>query len=277
MRSSLEIYDMATGDVRVVWQTDALIEAPNWHPDGWLLVNRDGRLLRVGLDGTVAEIDIGFADACNNDHGISADGRWIWLSHHVDKLSTLYRVPVGGGVPEQVVPDVPSYWHGVDRYGVIAYCARRGGRYEVCTWDGAERQLTGVGSDEGHNDGPDFSADGAWIWFNSDRSGAAQIWRMRRCGTDVQRMVVSDTVDWFPHPSPDGAHVLYLAYPAGTLYHPRDLTVQLRVMPQDGGDSRAVLDLFGGQGSINVPCWSPDGASFAYVRYAPVLIDDGVD
>ena len=272
MRSSLEIYDLSTRRSRVLWQTDDLIEAPNWHGDGWLLVNRDGRLLRVPLDGgAVTVIDSGHAVACNNDHGFSPDGTQIYLSSHVDKLSTLYRVPVAGGVPVQVVPEVPSYWHGVSPDGTeIAYCARRGGRYEICVRNGAEVQLTGRDGDEGHNDGPDYSADGDWIWFNSDRTGAAQIWRMRRDGSEVQRMVTSDTVDWFPHPSPDGVHVLYLAYPAGTLFHPRDLPVQLRMMPQAGGESWPVLDLFGGQGSINVPCWAPDGRAFAFVRYAAV-------
>jgi Tol biopolymer transport system component len=271
MRSSLEVYDLARGRTRVLWETDDLIEAPNWHPDGWLLVNRDGRLLRVPLDGgDIAVIDTGDAVACNNDHGFSPDGAWIYASSHVDKLSTLYRIPVAGGAATQIVRDVPSYWHGVSPDGSeIAYCARRGGRYEICVQQGEEVQLTGLHGDEGHNDGPDYSADGVWIWLNSDRSGQAQIWRMRRDGSDVQRMVTSDTVDWFPHPSPDGRHVLYLAYPNGTLYHPRDMNVELRIMPQNGGESEPLLQLFGGQGSINVPCWGPDGRFVAFVRYAP--------
>ena len=275
MRSSLEIYDLAAGQSRVLWQTDDLIEAPNWHPDGWLLVNRDGRLLRVQLDsGAVTVIDTGDVVACNNDHGFSPDGGHIYLSSHVSGASTIYRVPAAGGQPQQVVPDVPSYWHGVSPDGIeIAYCARRGTRYEICVMRQAERRVTGRTADEGHNDGPDYSACGTWIWFNSDRSGHAQIWRMRRDGGDVQRMVVSETVDWFPHPSPDGAHVLYLAFPQGTQFHPRDRQVQLRLMPQQGGESRPLLDLFGGQGTINVPCWAPDGSAFAYVRYAAVDID----
>lgn len=176
---------------------------------------------------------------------------------------------MAGGAATQIVRDVPSYWHGVSPDGSeIAYCARRGGRYEICVQQGEEVQLTGLHGDQGHNDGPDYSADGVWIWLNSDRSGQAQIWRMRRDGSDVQRMVTSDTVDWFPHPSPDGRHVLYLAYPNGTLYHPRDLNVELRIMPQDGGKSEPLLQLFGGQGSINVPCWAPDGRFVAFVRYA---------
>ena len=270
MRSSVEIYDMATGMTRVVYQTDDLVEAPNWSPDGtWLLINGGGRLFRLPLaTGKPVDIDTDFANACNNDHGISRDGRWIYLSHHIERASTLYRVPIAGGVPQQVVPDVPSYWHGIAADGEIAYCARRGGQYDICVWKDGERRLTGGAEHEGHNDGPDYSADGAWIWFNSDRTGAAQIWRMRRDGSDAQQMVQSDTVDWFPHPSPDGAHVLYLAYPTGTLYHPRDLDISLRMLPQEGGESREVLRLFGGQGTINVPCWAPDSSAFAFVRYA---------
>jgi hypothetical protein len=74
-------------------------------------------------------------------------------------------------------------------------------------------------------------------------------------------------VNWFPHPSPNGAHVLYLAYPAGTQGHPADLDVTLRLMPAGGGLTSDLCQLHGGQGTINVPCWAPDSQRFAFVRY----------
>jgi Tol biopolymer transport system component len=33
------------------------------------------------------------------------------------------------------------------------------------------------------------------------------------------------------------------------------------------GPIETVVHLFGGQGTINVPSWSPDGQRFAYVSY----------
>ncbi|MGB8815227.1 MAG: hypothetical protein WCC57_18770, partial [Paracoccaceae bacterium] len=100
MRSSLEIYELATGAVRVVLQTDRLIEAPNWHPDGWLLVNGEGRLWRVPLDRPVLlQVATGFADRCNNDHGISPDGRRIMFTCHTDRGAEIFEMPVAGGDP----------------------------------------------------------------------------------------------------------------------------------------------------------------------------------
>ena len=50
MRSIVETYEVATGEVREVLAVDGRIEAPNWAPSGdWMLVNGDGRLFRVPL------------------------------------------------------------------------------------------------------------------------------------------------------------------------------------------------------------------------------------
>lgn len=271
-RSSLEICEVATGRTRVVLRTEALIEAPNWDPDGAsLLVNGDGRLFRVALDGPgeLAPVETGFADACNNDHGISPDGQRIAISHETEQGSTIYTLPAGGGVPTQVTARGPSYWHGWSPDGAtLAFCGARGGRYDIFTIPAAggdETQLTG---DAGHNDGPDYAADGSAIWFNSDRSGQAQIWRMGADGSAPARMTDDRFVNWFPHPSPDGRRVLYLAFPEGTLGHPRDREVALRIMDPDGGGLRTLVELHGGQGTINVPCWAPDGPAFAFMRYA---------
>jgi Tol biopolymer transport system component len=269
MRSSLEIFRLATGRAEVVLRSEALIEAPNWDPGGGsLLVNGNGRLWRVPLDAPeLVPVDTGFADRCNNDHGFSPDGSRIAISHHAPEGSAIYLMPAAGGTPEAVTGG-RSYWHGWSPDGgTLAYCGERGGRFDVYVipvGGGEERRLT----DAGHNDGPDFGLDGA-IWFNSDRTGAAQIWRMRPDGSELARMTGDRNVNWFPHPSPDGRSVLFLAYPPGTLGHPRDLDVALRLMDPDGGNVRTVLELFGGQGTINVPCWAPDSSAFAFMRYAP--------
>jgi dipeptidyl aminopeptidase/acylaminoacyl peptidase len=67
----------------------------------------------------------------------------------------------------------------------------------------------------GHNDGPDFSPDGAWIYFNSERTGQMQIWRMKPDGTAQEQVIFDDTNDWFPHISPDGQWMVFLAYSKG--------------------------------------------------------------
>jgi Tol biopolymer transport system component len=194
----------------------------------------------------------------------------IYLSSHTGRGSEIYAMPVGGGEPVAVTEDAPSWWHGVSPDGErIVYAAARGSRV-VDVWScpsggGEERRLT---FGEGHSDGPDFSADGAWVWYNCDRTGQAQIWRVRPDGTGHEQVFEDRFVNWFPHPSPDGRHVLYLAYPEGTEGHPRDKDVALVLADAGGGNRRVVAEVFGGQGTMNVPNWAPDGSAFAYVRYA---------
>ena len=182
--------------------------------------------------------------------------------------SCIYTLPVGGGVPRQVTGERPSYWHGWSPSGeTLAYCGERDGVFDIYTIPaegGAETRLT---DGRGASDGPDYTPDGAWIWFNSSRSGHMQLWRIRPDGSGLERMTDDANVNWFPHPSPDGGAVLFLAYAPGVEGHPRDHEVELRLMDAGGGPARTLFPLFGGQGSINVPCWAPDGRRFAFVRY----------
>jgi Tol biopolymer transport system component len=228
-------------------------------------------LYRVALGGKaeMAKIDTGFAVKCNNDHGLSPDGREIVISDGTENgQSCIYILPAAGGKPRRVTNNTPSYWHGwsPDRK-TLAYCAQRNGVFDIYTCGvggGAETRIT---DGKGHADGPDYTPDGKWIWFNSSRSGSAQLWRMHPDGGGLQQMTDDGRVNWFPHPSPDGKHVLYLAYESGIDGHPRDKNVELRMMPAEGGAPRTLVALFGGQGTINVPCWEPGSRRFAYMRY----------
>lgn len=289
MISELMIHSVETGTDRLLLRHEGHIEAPNWAPDGRsLIVNGDGRLYRLALPavlrdelqhgeaaGVAAEalplsaIDCGFAQHCNNDHGLSPDGQWLAISDSTEHgASCIYIVPAGGGTPRQVTDKVPSYWHGWSPDGrTLAYCARRDGQfdiYSIAVQGGDERRLTQAG---GHKDGPDYTPDGRWIWYNSAQGGQMDLWRMRTDGSEAEQMTHDDSVNWFPHPSPDRRHVLYLAYPAGTDGHPANRNVALRLLSMHDGSTRTLVQLVGGQGTINVPCWSPDGRYFAYMRY----------
>ena len=97
-----------------------------------------------------------------------------------------------------------------------------------------------------------------------------QIWRIHPDGTGLEQVTSDNQGNWFAHPSPKNDKVLILSYDPSVFDHPRDLDVRLRLMDMDGGNLKTLFELFGGQGTINVPCWSPDGDEFAYVRYFPV-------
>ena len=272
MTSILECIDIVTGDVRTVHETDAHIEAPNWSPDGGTLVfNGGGLIYRIPAQGGEVElIDTGFAVRCNNDHGISPDGTQLVISDSTeDDASCIYVLPIGGGAPRRITALTPSWWHGWSPDGQrLAYTAKRDnvfGIYTIGTGGGEEHCVIRAG---GHYDGPEYTPDGAWIWFNSDRGGTMQLWRVRPDGTGAQEMTSDERVNWFPHPSPDGKHIAYLAYENGVTGHPAGKDVELRLMSSDGGRPRTLVSLFGGQGTINVPSWSPDSRQFAYVRYA---------
>ncbi len=272
MKSRLQVCDPRSGAVETVLETDQLIEAPNWTRDGRaLIVNGEGRLFRVDLAAPALDpIDTGTLHRLNNDHGLSPDGMLLAISDASRTgKSEIYTLPASGGTPVPLGAKSPAYWHGWSPDGAtLAYVARRGGKFQVCTMaldGGAERQLT-QGFD--HCDGPDYTPDGRWIWFNGERDGAVDLWRVSPSGGPVERMTRDAAVNWFPHPSPDGKYVVYLAYQNGTKGHPANREVELRIMPAQGGAGRRLLSLFGGQGSINVPSWSPDGDRFAFVAYA---------
>lgn len=272
MKSELCTYDLKTGHVSVLLASERLIEAPNWAPDGnSLIVNGDGRLFRVDLAAPdLLEIDTGFATACNNDHGISPDGRWLAISDKTETgQSTIYTLPVSGGRPVRITGNTPSYWHGWSPDGkTLTYVGRRdGGAFSVFTIAVAGGEETCLTEGFEHTDGPDYAPDGRSIWFNGQKDGRMQLWRIGVDGTGATQMTDDGFCNWFAHPSPDGKHVLYLAYLPGTTGHPRDRDVELRLLPAAGGAARTLISLFGGQGTINVPCWAPAGHQFAFMRY----------
>lgn len=272
MLSELCIYDLKSRHHTVLLRHKGHIEAPNWHPDGYLIVNGNGRLHRVPLNAPeLQQINTDFAIRCNNDHGISPDGQTLVISDSSQtEHSCIYTLPIDGGVPRRITKQIPSYWHGWSPDGkTLAYVGKRGGPFCLiaCPVEGGEETIVTDGFD--HVDGPDYTPDGNWIWFNGERDGAVDLWRIRPDGSDLKQMTHDGTVNWFPHPSPTGEHVLYLAYPSETKGHPANLNVSLRLISAEGGTSRELLRVFGGQGTINVPSWAPDGTQFAFMQFVP--------
>jgi TolB protein len=271
IESSLEIISAETGQRRIVYRAGTHFEAPNWSHDGkYLLFNSGGKLYTIPVSGGKPTLlNTGFADHCNNDHGFSPDGKLLTISHHLEGKSLIYILPATGGTPRQVTELGPSYWHGWSPDGkILAYCAERDGNYDIYTIPvegGQETQLTNT---VGLDDGPDYSPDGRYIYFNSERSGVMKIWRMDSNGKNQVRLTDDDQyADWFPHPSGDGKQIVFLSYDKDVIGHPPNKDVALRIMSSSGEKPRALTRLFGGQGTINVPSWSPDNRYIAFVSY----------
>lgn len=275
VQSTLEVISIASKDRRVVHHTSDHIEAPNWSRDGnWLLFNSRGRIWRLSVAGGGPEvIDTGFATRCNNDHGISPDGAQLVISDQSqgDRRSRFYILPIGGGTPKRVTEAGPSYWHGWSPDGqTLAYCAERNGEFDIYTIPVAGGDETRLTNAQGLDDGPDYSADGQFIYFNSDRAGRMHIWRMKPDGSQQEQVTSDKWNNWFPHPSPDGKWLVFLSYAPDVKGHPENKDVMLRLMPVGGGEIQVLAKLFGGQGTINVPSWSPDSRRVAFVSYQPV-------
>ena len=78
----------------------------------------------------------GAADRCNNDHGLSPDGRWLAISHTDPALrqSVISVLSSQGGTPKRVTLLGPSYWHGWSPDGqTLAYCAQRNSEFDIYT------------------------------------------------------------------------------------------------------------------------------------------------
>ncbi|WP_340006753.1 transporter [Paenibacillus sp. FSL K6-0276] len=273
--STLEIVDVQTGERTALRSFDYLIEAPNWTSDGKRLIyNSQGCLYSFDIATCESvRIDSGFATECNNDHVLSFDNTKIAISHHTkeDSKSRIYTLPMEGGEPVLVTPNAPSYLHGWSPNGAeLAYCAERKGQYDIYTipvYGGVEVQLT---DSPGLDDGPEYSPDGEHIWFNSVRTGLMQVWRMNADGSEQTQMTFDESNNWFPHVSPDGQTIAYLSYRKGDVApgdHPANKDVEIRLMASTGGPYRTLVQLFGGQGTINVNSWSPDSKRLAFVSY----------
>jgi TolB protein len=270
--STLETVTVSSTDRRVVYVSPTHFEAPNWSRDGaYYLFNSDGHILRLPVaGGTPTTIDTGSANRCNNDHGISPDGQWLAISDgsQPDHQSSISIVPIAGGTPRRVTQNSPSYWHGWSPDGkTLAYCAQRNGEFDIYTIPAAGGEETRLTTAKGLDDGPDYSPDGQYIYFNSERTGHMQVWRMRPDGSAQEQITFDEFNNWFPHISPDGKSMVVLSFEKDVTGHPPNKDVQLRLMNLADGRIKVLTKLFGGQGTINVPSWSPDSLKIAFVSY----------
>ena len=278
--SELVVVDIASGATTVIYDAQELLEAPNWTLDGqWLVYNADGRLWRISPDGTDGPHRINTApiEDVNNDHVLSPDGVHVFVSANDGHM---YVVPLAGGVPVRITadqgPNYRHYLHGVSPDGaMLAYVALSlvpGGIFtRLALVPSVGGEVTYLTDGSYQVNGPEYAPDGEWIYYNSEaaalRPGHAQVFRMRVDGSGPEQLTFDERVNWFPHVSPDGAWMAYISFPEGTLGHPADKAVILRLARPDGSGTRDLDGFNGGQGTINVASWAPGSDRLAYVRY----------
>ncbi len=280
IESTLEVLNILTGNREIIYREKCHFEAPNWSVDGkFFIVNSNGKLYKIyRTKGVMEEIFTDFAQQCNNDHGISPDGKQLVISHHQQEpnanrgssTSTIYILPITGGTPRKITDKTPSYWHGWSPDGkTLVYVGEREREFDIYSISvngGKETRLTYT---DGLDDGPEYSPDGKYIYYNSYRSGHMQIWRMNADGSNPFQLTHDRYANWFPHPSPDGKYIVFLSYINDQKQsHPFGKDVKLRLMDLNTREIRDLTNVFfGGQGTINVPSWSPDSQELAFVSF----------
>lgn len=273
--SNLEVMEIATDQRKILHSDLNSIQAPNWTPDNkYLIYNKEGLLYKYSLDdGSITLLNTGFANQNNNDHVLSFDGKTMAISHHTgaDRTSTIYTLPIeGSDNPIKITKETSgqSYLHSWSPDGnKLIFTGYRNEQWNIWEIDINSREERPLTTNNTLDDGAEYSPDGKYIYFNSVRTGTMQIWRMKADGSDQEQITFDEYNDWFPHISPDGKWIVYLSFPKeiDPTTHPFYKKVYLRLMPAAGGIPKTIAYVYGGQGTINVPSWSPDSRKIAFV------------
>ena len=271
--SNLELLDVASGKREIIYTVPNSIQAPNWLPDGkTLLYNSEGSIFTFDLASRKPQLlNTGDVKNNNNDHVISFDGTMLGLSSGVDKLggSISYTVPITGGTPKQITPIGPSYTHGWSPDGQsIVFTGQRNKEFDIYKVPAKGEKEVRLTTTTGLDDGPEYTPDGKYIYFNSVRSGLMQIWRMKADGSDQEQVTHDSLNNWFPHISPDGKMIAFISFLPTEVKpddHPFYKHVYLRLMPITGGEPKVIAYVYGGQGTMNTPSWSPDSKRIAFI------------
>ena len=292
--STMEILDVFTGELTAIHSSAEPFEAPNWTTDGQkLIMNISGNGTAKGVLRTfdlatrrIETLNTGPRVQNNNDHVLTFDGSMLAISNHTgpDRKSTIFTLPVtGSDEPTQITDPAwgDSYLHGWSPDAKwITYTANRNNQWDIYKVHVDTKQEVQLTDNNTLEDGPEYSPDGEWIYFNSTRTGLMQIWRMRPDGSDQQPVFSDNYQNWFPHISPDGKWMIVISYDPAIVEatdHPYYKHVLIRLLPiptssaealaKENGSAapKVIAYVYGGQGTINVPSWSPDSRRIAFV------------
>lgn len=280
----------------VLYVTPGSIEGPVWLPDNsGVVFSRGGRLYRLpiripvrggrGADGVLPPapilgtsplaagepvlIDTGKITGISRTHGLSPDGTQLLFVDHPQgnprPPANTYIVPVAGGTPRLLTPNTGAGSSLSPDGKLFAFDTDTVADIYTIPVDGsapAKRLTDGQGN---KNYGPQFSRDGAFIYFCSDRSGSMQVWRMKPDGAEPAQVTNDDHPNWFPRLSNNGASALVVSYPPGTNGDPANSLVQLRRVNLSTGAIDLMARVMGGPQSA--PTFSPANNQITFVSY----------
>lgn len=276
--SHLEILDIETGNRKIIYSDSNSVHAPIWKKDGKSLIyGKQGGLYTIDVDNNLPQpLFTGEIKNNSNDHVLSFDGKMLAFCAQVKERGgpIIYTVPVTGGKPKRINRTGPSYPHSWSPDGeTLLFSGSRKGEFEIYKVPATGGKEFGITNVPGMDDCPEYTPDGQYIYFNSNRTGSMRIWRMKADGSDPEVVTTGEFHDWFPHISPDGKWIVFLSYSKDEVSasgHPSYKHVYLRLMPVSGGQPKVIAYLYGGQGSINSPCWSSDSKKIAFASYTDV-------
>jgi len=96
---------------------------------------------------------------------------------------------------------------------------------------------------------------------------------MKPDGSEQEQLTNDAFNNWFPHISPDGKWIVFISFlkDVSPGDHPFYKHVYVRLMPVNGGNIKVLAAVYGGQGTMNTPNWSPDGKYIALVSNSSFL------
>jgi TolB protein len=258
----------------VVRTVPAYMQSANWVTGGKsIYVHEEGRIKKIPyLDppagGAPEVIDVGNLVGCSGNFGVSPDGKMLAVScsEASGGQHDVYILPAsGGGTPRKLTSGATSsYFHAWSPDSqTVAFTRGSAGKADIFTvpvMGGAESRLTR----DTLNDGPDYSHDGKFIYFDSSRSGSTQIWRMKPDGSAAEQLTDDENINSSPHLSPEGNIVAFISQPAGSAGQVSDVT--LKVMAASDGLIRDVANFQGDRGSFSMYGWG-DESHLAFVSY----------